>query len=115
MGYDDVAALNLSGLNIVGGQVWVTGSSLNVASISAGEITSGGIVYESVVVADATDAGSPVAVTVGTITDTGGYFVAHGAGASFVGPRAADPGHTVYGSEDGGVVRLPDRRPTRQH
>ena len=105
-GYDDLAALNLSDLDVNGGLVYVTGSSLNVDTISGGQASSGGTTYPSVVTVDAVDAGGPVAVTVGTITGTGGVFFVDGLGASFVGPTAPDPGDYSYISEDGSVVRL---------
>jgi hypothetical protein len=83
-GFDDLAALTLANLTLngsaeYGGFALVTGASLGVTSVTGAG---------SGLVADASGAGAPITVTVGTITTESQYYGAYGAGGVFVDQSA---------------------------
>ena len=98
IGDDDIAALSLTSLTLDGGGVvYVIGSSLSVTTVAVSG--SDGLL------ADATAAGGPVNVTVGSVTGTNGSFAAYGVGGVFVDQSATDLGEN-YVAGRGGLLEL---------
>ena len=97
-GFDDLASLSLASLTLgSSGVVEVTGASLDVTTLAG---TSG-----AVLAANADFLGTPVTVTVGTITGSGGLYGASNPGAIFLDQSAVDAGE-VYAAQDGGLTEL---------
>ena len=98
-GIDDLAALTVASLTIISGDsVYVIGTSLDVTSLAT--------TVDSLLEADASFVGTPVTVTVGTITGAAGNYGATGAGAVFVDRSATDPGENYYFAGAGGLTEL---------
>ena len=99
-GYDDIASLSLNELiETSSGSVTVTGGTLNIGTVSGGADT------ELFVFGEEVDATTPINVTVGSVTGTGGFYGAAGPTSTFIDNSATDLGQ-VYLAQDGGVVEL---------
>jgi hypothetical protein len=119
---DDIAALSLGSLTLNGGTLSVTGGSLAVGVMNdvEREIDSYGIIpppaenagstytsqtfFVSSIVADSTEAGNPVAVSIGNIPggDYGADYSAKGAGASL--QISSNGPYKIYVAKDGGLI-----------
>ena len=108
VGYDDIASLALSRLSLNGSDLYVVGSNLTVASVTGGAHFVGNTFWYPTLWADASDAGAPVTVTIGAITDgpiantsfTGEYY-AVGSGARLIDQSNTDLGNEFFAGGGG--------------
>ena len=105
VGYDDLSALSLTSLDLNGSTLDVVGSSLDIGTVTghAGSLDAG------ILLADSTDAGAPVTVTIGTIADPKPTYYLSLYGATGAGARLVDRSATNYGAfgaARGGVTEL---------